>query len=273
MTFRFENGGGVALDLGMGVTWISIIVVFAIPVFIFWEARTRMFFLIFSSALIFLTIPVFYEFLTALYLLLIFSGFILISLALWKGFISKKMATGLFGAYISLGVAIFYFIFIGADETPAGVRPTTGEESLLGLYIFILVSIFALGFFLYQRYDIFELIEYFKKEEEETIESDISSTVEKAISDIYEGKDIESTILNCYKHMSLILEEEGVSDEEYMTPREFERAANETLEVPSSNISRIREIFELARYSSHKLMERDKQDVIKDLKALRDELI
>lgn len=272
MTFRFEGGQEFAVDFGMTITWASVIIVFAIPVFIFWRAQTRIFFLMFSGALFFLSLPVFYEFLSALYIFLISSGCILIGIASWKGYVSKKMTILLFGGYTLFGVSIFSYVFFIMDETPLRARGTgaVGDTSPF-ILIFILIGIGAIFFYLYQKYDIFKYFEI-NKEEEQTIEKDITSTLQKTISEISEGKDIRSTILKCYKQMCLILEKEGISNEDYMTPREFEKAANEKLNVTSSHISRIREIFELARYSSHELKEKDKDDVIDDLKALRDDI-
>ncbi|MEF8832651.1 MAG: DUF4129 domain-containing protein [Candidatus Thermoplasmatota archaeon] len=258
-------------DIGFATTWLSLILIFAVPAFIFYKARTRIFFLLFSGALFWLTTPILYHVLTGLYLGLIILGFVLITVAFWKGYINKKILFGLYGIMISIGVAAFYFFFRGS-EGRANLGPPVSEGGPnYSVYLFILISIFAIGFFIYRRYDISALTDYFE-EEEESIESEISSTVESAISEIYEGKDIESTIMKCYEHMCLILEEQGVSDEEYLTTREFEKVANDTLDVPTSNISRIREIFELARYSSHELREKDKDEVIKDLKALKEEL-
>ncbi len=272
MTFRFNPGGEVGFDFGFTLTWITLIVLFGIPVVIFWKARTKMFFLIFSVALFWLTTPIFYHILTVLYFGLIILGFFFITLAYWKGYINKKISFALYGLFIGAGGALFYFFYRGGNIEPA--RESTSvilEDYPIGAYLFILLSLFAVGFFLYQKYDIFDLTEYFE-EEEESIESEISSTVDRAISDISEGKDIRSTIMKCYEQMCLILESEGVTDKEHMTPREFEKAANKTLNVKTSKISRIREIFELARYSSHELREKDKDEVVADLKALKEEL-
>ncbi|MBS3781966.1 MAG: DUF4129 domain-containing protein [Candidatus Thermoplasmatota archaeon] len=287
MNFQFKSGEGGGIDLAFIGPFVTVLL-FAIPVFIFWRARTRIFFLLFSAALFFIILPVFFQALRALIIGLTLAGFILIFLAFRKGYISKLKAGALFGVTGGLGGTIFY-LFMRAPAGRSGTYDDSGEwlpylwpfgedgtvigeVGRPGLFMLILISMFGLGFFLYQKFELYRLFDLRDKEEEISMESDISSTVDKAISDLHEGKDIKETIMRCYQRMSTILEEEGIKNEDYMTPREFEKAANENLDVPTSKISSIREIFELAKYSSHILEEREKERVVEDLEALRDEL-
>ncbi len=270
MKFQFGSGDEIGWSFGSSVTWIFVIILFSIPAVIFWKARTKMFFLLFGAALFWLLTPIFFQALSFIYYALIILGFVLITLAHWKGHISKKWTFGLYGVCAAVGGLTIYLFQMGSGVEHAQDN-VSGGGGITGVFIFLMISALAVGYLLYQKYDIFDLLGRFE-EEEESIESDISSTVEKAITDISEGKDIRETIMRCYEQMGLILEHEGVADEEYMTPREFEEAANKTLDVETSKISRIREIFELARYSSHELREKDKNEVIEDLEALRDEL-
>ncbi|MEF8873588.1 MAG: DUF4129 domain-containing protein [Candidatus Thermoplasmatota archaeon] len=283
MNFQFTAGEGGSWDISF-IGPIIPIIIFAIPVFIFWRARTRIFFLIFSVALFWIIAPVFFQAITVLIIGLAFVGIVLVLLAFKRGYISKKKAGALAVVMAGLGGGIFYWLMStdgGSAETRPGegILPWGENGSLLGdlqvpgLFILILISLFAVGFFFYQKYDLFELFGFMEDEDEKKeLERDISSTVDKAIRDLLEGKDIESTIMECYNQMSLILEKRGIKDEAYMTPREFEEAANENLDITTSKISRIREIFELAKYSSHKLKQEDKEKVIEDLEALKEEL-
>ncbi|MFW5946777.1 MAG: DUF4129 domain-containing protein [Candidatus Natronoplasma sp.] len=284
MNFQFEAGEGGGWDISFIGPFITIIL-FAIPVAIFWRARTKIFFIIFSAGLFFIITPVFFQALTVLILGITVSGVTLIFIAFKKGYLSKKKAGALIGVTSAFGGSIFYWLISTPSNTRGGM--TSGDESSFalwedilpglghlegpGLFMLILISLFAVGFFFYQKYDLYEL--FMKEEEDEKeIESDVSSAVDKAIRDLLEGKDIRATIMECYNQMSLILEEKGIRDEKHMTPREFEKAADENLDVTTSKISRIRKIFEQAKYSSHKLKEKDKETVIEDLEALRDEL-
>ncbi len=280
MNFQFQPGEGATWDISFIGPFITILI-FAIPVFIFWRARTRVFFLMFSVALFWIITPVFFEALTALIIVFTLTGVVLTGVAFKKGYISKKMTALLFSMMVGVGGGIFYWI--GISGNGRATRPGEGilpwEETLFGelggpgIFMLVLISVFGVGFFIYQKYDIFDMFDLkVKEKDKKEIEKDVSSAVDRAIRDLLEGKDIKDTILECYNQMSLILEEKGVRDEKHMTPREFENAANENLDVTTSKISRIREIFELAKYSSHKLEEEDKERVINDLEALRDEL-
>jgi len=279
MNFQFEAGEGGSWDISFIGPFITIIL-FAIPVAIFWRARTRIFFILFSAGLFFIITPVFFQALTVLLIGFTLAGVILIFVVLKKGYISKKNAFGLIGIILVFGGGVFYWFMTIEGEAEEGVLSDIfgetgsflGEFEGAGFFVLILISVFGLGFFLYQRYELYDLFDFSDEDDKKEIESDVSSAVDKAIRDILEGKDIKATILECYNQMSLILEDKGIRDEKHMTPREFENAANESLDVTTSKISSIREIFELAKYSSHRLEEKDKEKVIENLEALRDEL-
>jgi len=287
MNFQFAAEEGEALEFAL-IGPLTAVLIFGIPIYIFWRARTRIFFLLFIGGLFFIITPIFFQALTAMVFGFTFIGLILISVAFKKGYISKFKAGGLFAFTVGVGVTILYLLMRTPEEGKNGMfegvvelTPSIfGEEGALwggfggpGFFMLILISIFAIGFVLYQKFELYHLFELSDKEEEEkSMESDISSTVDKAISELHEGKDIKETIMRCYQRMSTILEEEGIKNEDYMTPREFEKVANENLDVATSKISSIREIFELAKYSSHRLEEREKERVLEDLEALRDEL-
>jgi len=277
MNFQFRPGEGADWDIGLAGPLLAIIL-FGMPVFIFWRARTRIFFIIFSAGLFFLVTPFFFDALRALVVGLTVTGIVMVFIAFKKGYISKKKAGLLIGATVGSGGGLFFWFMIAEtgrrDGFMSGVLEDTGSLfGGTGFLMLILISIFAVGFFLYQKYEIFELFDFGDKEKDKKeIERDISSTVDKAIQDLIKGKDIRATIMECYNQMSLILEKRGIRDEKHMTPREFENTAIENLDVETSKISQIREIFELAKYSSHKLTEKDKERVIEDLEALRDDL-
>jgi len=281
MNFHFRAGEGGGWDVAF-IGPFTAIILFAIPIVIFWRARTRVFFIIFSAGLFFIITPVFFDALRAIIVGLVIVGLFLVIIAFKKGYISKKKAGLLIGVTVGTGGSIFYWFMTAETDGERGVISDIWEEAGFtfgdfegpGIFMLILISVFGLGFFLYQKYDLSRLFDFEDDgEDKKEIESDVSSAVDKAIRDLLEGKDIESTIMECYNQMSIILEEKGIRDEKHMTPREFENAAIENLDVTTSKISRIREIFELAKYSSHRLKEKDKERVIGDLEALRDELV
>ncbi len=111
-----------------------------------------------------------------------------------------------------------------------------------------------------------------KKVKDKSIEDSLSSTLSRAISDIGKGKDVREAIIEYYNEMTRLLEERGAKIEDSMTPREFKEEIIK--EIPSAKdfISSITFLFEEARYSPHELKEKDREEVLNQLKALEDEL-
>lgn len=110
------------------------------------------------------------------------------------------------------------------------------------------------------------------EEEKKKIEEDLTESVDRAIRDLNEGKDIRSTIIRCYQKMCFTLEDYGIIYDMYMTPREFEKNAINNLNVSKDTIDELTTIFEEARYSSHSLNESQRKSALKNLKLLREEM-
>ncbi len=153
-------------------------------------------------------------------------------------------------------------------EDGSGAMNAMSQDS--GFIILGIILIAGITIFLYQKREMFSSSS--EEKEESELEEDLSSTVDRAINDLSKGKDVESTIRRCYYHMCLLLEEKGASNEDFMTPREFEKYALAKLSVSSSKISEIRSLFEKVKYSSHEFDEGHRKTAVKDLKELREEL-
>lgn len=110
------------------------------------------------------------------------------------------------------------------------------------------------------------------EELEKDFEVDMSSTVEEAIRGLYKGKDVNSTIIRCYQNMCYILEESGVSNDAFITPRELQKKTVSELNVSEGAISDLTKLFEKGRYSIHAMDEDDRKRAIKDLKRLKKEI-
>jgi len=213
---------------------------------------------------------------------------IISALAIWKGFQDERMSPYLAGVLL-IGVLFFGVMFVGGGgemiqeeiagngegvsipwDDPGGYIETAFGG--FGTFILILLVGGIIAFLLVQR--VIPIIKSSpgKTEEEKVLEDQLSSTMDRAVTELREGKDVHSTILRCYQRMCLILEQKGAKNFEFMTPREFERQAIKTLDVPASKISEIREIFELAKYSGHQLGEEERNKAVKALKQLRIEL-
>jgi len=213
---------------------------------------------------------------------------IISALAIWKGLKDDKLSPYL-GAVALIGVFLFSVIFLGGGgemiseeiggngdgisipwDDPSGYIETTFGG--FGTLLLIILVGGILAFLLVQRVIPIIKSSSESKEDEEKLEDQLSSTVDSAVKELREGKDIYSTILRCYQRMCWILEEEGAKNFEFMTPREFEKQAIRTLDVSISRVTEIREVFELAKYSNHQLGKEERERALKALKGLRKEL-
>lgn len=291
MNFQYEAGVR-EFDLSYLLVIITLLP-FAMVGIIFYRGRTPMFLLMFSFALFWLIFPIFFQFFALLYFGIIFLATISISYALIKGYINSKKVAVMTGIFLWLGGVIFYVymdVYGQALRSPLPSQPLRPGDLVKGpaflwdevgvvvesiggpgILLLAMISILAVGFFTYQR---FRQIHPFSSQKTDTqdLERDIKSSVDRAITELHQGKDAKSTILRCYQQMCLTLEKEGVKNEKFMTPREFEMLAIKKLSVPNNQISSIRKIFELAKYSSHQLGEREKENVLENLKALKEVL-
>ncbi len=108
--------------------------------------------------------------------------------------------------------------------------------------------------------------------EKKTIEDSLSSTLDKAITEIGKGGDVRSTIINSYHEMTKVLEEKGAENDDYMTPREFKDQIIKKIPNAEDFVSNITFLFEEARYSPHELEEKNKKEVIRYLEKLKEEI-
>ncbi|MEF8832425.1 MAG: DUF4129 domain-containing protein [Candidatus Thermoplasmatota archaeon] len=210
------------------------------------------------------------------------------AIAFWKGFKDDSMSAYLVGVALMGGLFLAGVLFgrggemISGDEGGSGVAPFISWEdpggymgtpfSGIGTFVLIILVGGIIAFLLFQRVIPIIRSSPAKRKEENELEDQLSSTVDSAMTKLREGKDIHSTILRCYQRMCFTLEKEGAKNFEFMTPREFEKQAIRTLDVSTSKISEIREVFELAKYSGYQLGEEDRDKALTALKDLRKEL-
>jgi len=221
-------------------------------------------------------------------ILMIILMIIISVLAIWKGSKEGRLFPYL-GAVAIIGVFLFVVMFLGGGgemisegiggngegisfpfEDPGGHIETTFGN--LGTFLLVILVGGIIAFLLVQKMIPFIKTSTEKKKDEIEIEDQLSYTMDRAVTELRQGKDVHSTILRCYQRMCLILEEKGAKNFEFMTPREFERQALDTLNVSTSRISEIRKVFELAKYSGHQLGEKERTKALKALKKLRNEL-
>jgi len=265
---------------------ILIVLLIIVPASLYMKGRTPAFLAIVSS-LVAMMVGTYIILLIGFSwsLLMILLVIIICAIAIWKAFIEENMSSYLAGIVI-VGAALFAVVMLGgvgevivediaADREPPSISwddPTGDIESgfgSIGNFVLVLLIGGILAVLV-----ILKLIPMVRstEEEEKGVEDQLSSTVDKAVTELREGKDVHSTILRCYQRMCMILEEEGAKNFEFMTPREFEKQALSTLDLKTQTVSEIRKVFELAKYSNHRLGEEERDRSVEALKDLRREL-
>jgi len=172
--------------------------------------------------------------------------------------------------YVSSGWDVDKYIGESGQEVLKGSRDLLGQN--IGFIVIGLIVVIGGIFFIAPRIKTYLKENKHDGRDQNQIEEDISESVEKAIRDLNEGKDIRSTVIRCYQKMSYVLEDQGVTYDKFMTPREFEKSALKNLDMSRDTISDLTDIFEEARYSSHSLTEYQRKAALKNLKSLREEI-
>ncbi len=103
-------------------------------------------------------------------------------------------------------------------------------------------------------------------------DEDITTTAERAITELHKGENIKDVIIRNYQKMLIILEEEGVKQEISFTPRELEKTALNKLPLKKQTIDDMTRLFEEAKYSDHPLKEEKRDLAIRNFREIKDEL-
>ncbi|MEF8874780.1 MAG: DUF4129 domain-containing protein [Candidatus Thermoplasmatota archaeon] len=150
------------------------------------------------------------------------------------------------------------------------VFPETGSQQILSPFgssigvLILLGAILVIVFFIIRH-------KHASEESSET-EEEISSTADKAITELHEGDDVRDVIIRNYQKMLIRLEEEGVHQDLSFTPRELEKMALAKLTLTEETIDEMTELFEEAKYSDHPLGEKERDRAIDNFKQIREEL-
>jgi uncharacterized membrane protein HdeD (DUF308 family) len=102
---------------------------------------------------------------------------------------------------------------------------------------------------------------------------EVAQTIQRTIDALAGGSDTRATVIRCYTDMCKVMSKYGVQEEEYLTPREFQKLAVNNLPVPEEQMRALVDIFEEARYSKHTLGETDSQRAVMALEAVRVKLL
>ncbi len=154
------------------------------------------------------------------------------------------------------------------EISPSGDGIEPDETTSTNMIFMLLIFLLPLSYIIIREF----WSAYSKKEEHPRVKKDVRSTIERTLDELYDGRDVQSTILRCYTEMSFHLEEKGVKERTFFTPREFRANALKKLSLTDRSISALTQIFEEARYSDHLMGEVDKLRAINSLKRLKKEL-
>ncbi|MFO7791738.1 MAG: DUF4129 domain-containing protein [Candidatus Saliniplasma sp.] len=159
------------------------------------------------------------------------------------------------------------------DGVSIGVGERVSQFTPENMGIFILVLLFSSVLFILA---VVKVKDYLSTEDREVVyddfEDDLSSTVDEAIKSLYKGKDVHSTVIRCYQNMCDILEDQGVSNDACITPRELQLKTIAELEISEESISNLTNLFEKGRYSVHKMDGTDRNKALKNLRKLKEQI-
>lgn len=165
----------------------------------------------------------------------------------------------------------FDFDFNAPDIGRPDLWSISNISKELGLLIIFIFSLSVVGIIIYQR--------YFSEEEvkedltrREIMERDFTTNIENAIENLKKGKDSRTTILRCYWKICLLLEGKGVKQGEDVTPREFKNMVLSNIRIEKKPLVELTDLFEEARYSSHKITKIKREKAIKDLKNIKSKI-
>ena len=135
------------------------------------------------------------------------------------------------------------------------------------LFIFCIAVFIALSNFIRMRSTKLDYSDIERDTEE------VAQTIQRTIEAIAGGSDTRATVIRCYTDMCKVMSKYGVKEEEYLTPREFQKLAVDNLPVPEEQMKALVDVFEEARYSHHNLDEEDSQRAVVALEAVRQKLL
>jgi hypothetical protein len=114
-----------------------------------------------------------------------------------------------------------------------------------------------------------------KIEKVESQSEELRKKMNLAINDLKKGKEVQEVIIKCYDDMCRILTKSSgmkMKEEDAMTPREFEMAILQRMEIDKGPVERLTALFEEAKYSKHPIDNSKRKDAIKALQDLKDEV-
>ncbi len=163
-------------------------------------------------------------------------------------------------------------------STPWPIIPQpSGSTSIIVGYasgIIVLVIAVVGAFIMLQavRETSWEFEEPPQESPEERVKESALLAVQEAIHRIEAEEDFRMAVMRCYRRLCETLEEHGVPSVEYQTAREYESIVSDVLDIPGDPLSVLTDLFEEARYSLHKIGEKEQNRALSSLVDIRDHL-
>jgi hypothetical protein len=137
------------------------------------------------------------------------------------------------------------------------------------IVVLVIISVFLIRSVRMQSAVVSEFSEedYIEKQRNE-----VADILDKAVFQLRQGQEYRQTVLECYRRICEILEDRSKIDGRPLTAREFETSVSALLKLNSVYLSRITDIFELARYSRHEISKDEADGAIDCLTNLSAEM-
>ncbi|MCK4757730.1 MAG: DUF4129 domain-containing protein [Thermoplasmata archaeon] len=150
---------------------------------------------------------------------------------------------------------------------PDGMDITISIMFLVGAVAVVALFIFAVTQITHLRSEKYPDVDM------DAVAEEVGQTIQRAIDDMTTGTDVRSSIMRCYRDMCKLAAQHGISDEEHLTPREFESRIGSRLPITDEKLHDLILIFEEARYSDHSLSEEMRERAMKALNTIKDDLV
>jgi MYXO-CTERM domain-containing protein len=105
-----------------------------------------------------------------------------------------------------------------------------------------------------------------------SVAADISAVLEDALADVRAERDPRRAVIKAYARMESVLAAHGLPRDPAEAPYEFLARTLEELDASGESVRRLTDLFERAKFSTHEIDERMREEAIAALTAVRDEL-
>ncbi|MFQ5907678.1 MAG: DUF4129 domain-containing protein [Thermoplasmata archaeon] len=109
-------------------------------------------------------------------------------------------------------------------------------------------------------------------EQPQNVVSELTEALGERISRLRLGEDVRLTILGCYRDLVELLHSHGLTTPNYLTAREVESLALDSLRLSTESAEALRKLFEEARYSYHPMTQTHRKAALESLEQVRAEL-